>query len=217
MIHENRDKINFYMCDCIEFMKSKPDKCYDLAIVDPPYGIGVNHNMGRRKGQKSSGYKKAYWDNEPPPIEYFEELFRVSKNQIIWGANHFIQSISASGNNTNTPCWLMWNKGFSEEVTFAQFELAWTSFKSTCKKYDKSPNQLDRTHPTQKPIDLYRKTLVLFATKGMKILDTHGGSMTIARACDMEGFALDICEIDEEYFNNGLKAFDNYKRQLTLF
>ena len=205
-------KINFYNVDCLEFMADVPDNFYDLAICDPPYGIGINHNMGRRKGQKASGYKKAYWDNEAPPINYFTELFRISKNEIIWGANYFISRMPF-----DSSCWLMWDKLFSEDVSFAQFELAWTSFNTTCKKYDKSPNQLNRIHPTQKPISLYRWLLQKYAKQGDKILDTHGGSMSIAIACDMEGFDLDICEIDKDYFNAGKQRFFEYKRQLKLF
>ena len=210
-VKETRGNINFYNCDCIEFMKTKPDNYYDLAIVDPPYGININESMGRRKGDKHSGHKKAYWDNEIPTTEYFKELKRVSNNQVVWGGNYMTENLEPS------PCWLMWDKGFSEYVTFAQFEMAWTSFKSSAKKFDKNPNQQNRIHPTQKPVDLYRWILSKYAEKGMKILDTHGGSFTHAIAADMEGFDLDICEIDTEFFTDGLKAFDIYKMQLNLF
>ena len=141
----------------------------------------------------------------------------MSKNQIIWGGNYF--------DLPPTQCFIFWYKQ-NPVPNFADGELAWTSFKkpAVCIDYryygnlqGKSSVVDAKIHPTQKPIDLYRKTLALFATKGMKILDTHGGSMTIAKACDMEGFALDICEIDEEYYNNGLKAYDEYKRQTKLF
>jgi len=121
----------FLLADCMNIetgLPSYPDKFFDLAIVDPPYGIGINHNMGRRSGDKKSQYAKIGWDNEPPTMEYFLELQRVSKNQIIWGANHFVERIA-----TPSPCWIVWDKGFSPDVTFAQCELAYTSFTSTQK------------------------------------------------------------------------------------
>lgn len=205
--------INFFNVDCIEFMKSKPDKCYDLAIVDPPYGIGVNVSMGRRKGDKKSKYHKFYGnDSEIPPAEYFEQLLRVSKNQIVWGGNYMTEYLNPS------PCWLMWDKGFSEDISFAQFEMAWTSFTSIAKKIDfNAAANNNRIHPTQKPVYLYRWILNKYAEKGMKILDTHGGSMTIAIACEIEGFDLDICEIDKEYFQAGVNAFNLHKRQQRMF
>lgn len=205
-------EINLHLGDCMEAMKQMPDNAYDLAIVDPPYGINVNHNMGRRKGQKASKHKPAVWDYEPPHKEYFNELLRVSKNQIIWGANHFISLIPY-----NSPCWLLWDKGFSEDVTFAQFELAWTSFNTTCKKFDKSPNQHDRIHPTQKPVALYKWLLHNYAKEGDKILDTHGGSMSIAIACHDMNFDLDLWELDPEYYQKGVERFNQHKAQLRMF
>ena len=215
MIHENRDKINFYMCDCIDFMKNKPDNYYDLAIVDPPYGIGAN-KMTLGNGKKKIYRGQSDWDNAIPKAEYWEQLFRVSKNQVVWGGNYMTEFLKPTG------AWLFWDKGTGEN-DFADGELAWTSYNGALRKITKSwvganaKDGLERIHPTQKPIYIYRWILNRLAKKGFKILDTHGGSMSIAQACDMEGFELDICEIDEEYFNNGLKAFDNYKRQLTLF
>jgi site-specific DNA-methyltransferase (adenine-specific) len=196
----------------MEFMKGVPDKYYELAIIDPPYGIGVNHNMGRRKGDKSSDYKKAYWDNEPPPLEYFYELFRVSKNQIVWGANHFISRMPY-----DSSCWLMWDKKFGEDVSFAQFELAWTSFESTCKKYDKFPNNGEkRIHPTQKPIALYLWLLNNYAKQGDKIFDSHVGSGSSRIACDKLGYYFEGCEIDKDYWEAQEKRYKNYKSQLTI-
>jgi site-specific DNA-methyltransferase (adenine-specific) len=206
-----RGEINFYLCDNIEFMKTKPDKYYDLAIVDPPYGIGAAKEKPHN-GWKDWGIKQ--WDNESPNAEYFEQLFRVSKNQIIWGANHFISKMPF-----DSSCWLIWDKG-QRDFSLADGEMAWTSFKKAMRIYTISRAkalQEGKRHPTQKPIQLYRWILSKFAEKGMNILDTHGGSFTNAFACDMEGFALDICEIDEEYYNNGLKAYDEYKRQTKLF
>jgi site-specific DNA-methyltransferase (adenine-specific) len=205
-------KNEVYLIDCMEFMKGVPDKYYELAIIDPPYGIGVNHNMGRRKGDKSSDYKKAYWDNEPPPLEYFYELFRVSKNQIVWGANHFISRMPY-----DSSCWLMWDKKFGEDVSFAQFELAWTSFESTCKKYDKFPNNGEkRIHPTQKPIALYLWLLNNYAKQGDKIFDSHVGSGSSRIACDKLGYYFEGCEIDKDYWEAQEKRYKNYKSQLTI-
>jgi len=133
--------------DCMTYMATLPDKAFDLAIIDPPYGINVNHNMGRRRGNKSSDYKPAVWDNEPPSFEYFTELQRVSSNQIIWGANHFMERIALPSS-----CWLVWDKLFSHDVSFAAAELAWTSFDSVTKKFTLSPADPLRIHPTQKPI-----------------------------------------------------------------
>jgi len=205
--------INFFNVDCIEFMKSKPDKYYDLAIVDPPYGIGVNINMGRRKGDKKSDYHKFYGgDSNIPTADYFNELFRISKQQIIWGGNYMTDFLNPS------PCWLIWDKGFSEDVTFAQFEMAWTSFNSSAKKIDfNAAANNKRIHPTQKPVYLYRWILQKYAKPNDTIIDTHGGSMTIAKACEIEGFDLDICEIDKEYFQAGVNAFNLHKRQQRLF
>lgn len=198
--------------DCMEYMNGVPDMAFDLAIVDPPYGIGINHNMGRRKGDKASSYKPAVWDNEAPKEEYFNSLFRISKNQIIWGANHFIENFSI-----NSSCWLMWDKGFSEDLTFSQYELAWTSFKTTCKKYDKHPNLTDRIHPTQKPTQLYKWILKNYAEPGQKIFDSHGGSMSIAIACHQMGYDLTLCEIDKDYYDAGVKRFREQTTQQSLF
>ena len=118
-----------YNMDCMEGMRQIPDKYFELAIVDPPYGININNNMGRRKGDKHSDYKKVTWDSDAPTAEYFAELMRVSQNQIIWGANHFISRMPY-----DSPCWLCWDKGFSSDVSFASFELAWTSFNQASKK-----------------------------------------------------------------------------------
>jgi len=212
---EQRGNINFYLCDNIEFMKTKPDKYYDISIVDPPYGIGAN-KMTLGNGKKKIYRGRADWDNTIPTAEYFEQLFRVSKNQVVWGGNYMTEYLKPTG------AWLFWDKGTGEN-DFADGELAWTSYNGALRKINKSwvganaKDGLERIHPTQKPIYLYRWILNRLAKEGFKILDTHGGSMSSAIACDMEGFALDICEIDEEYYNNGLKAYDEYKRQLTLF
>ena len=204
--------------DNMALMARYPDNHFDVAIVDPPYGININVNMGRRKGDKPSDYHKfAGGDKSTPEIDYFEELFRVSKNQIIWGGNYFMQTMAAAGIDVNTPCWLLWDKGFSEDVTFAQFEMAWTSFNSSAKKYDKHPNQLNRIHPTQKPTKLYEWILMRYAKEGDKILDTHLGSGSIAIACHNLGYDLTACELDTEYFDAAMKRLSNHKKQMKLF
>lgn len=197
--------INFFNTDCIEFMKSKPDKFWDLAITDPPYGLNLD---GGQLGY--SKHEKKNWDSYSPQKEYFDELFRVSKNQIIWGFNHFLDKLP------NTKAVIFWNK--HQNGYFAEGELAWCSV-GTVKYYDRA-YQKDiggKIHPTQKPIALYRWLLQNYANPNDKILDTHGGSMSSAIACDMEGFDLDICEIDKDYFEAGVKRFENYKRQGVLF
>ena len=201
--------------DCMEYMRTLPDKAFDLAIVDPPYGIGVNVNMGRRKGQAHSGYHKfAGMDIAPPQSDYFDELRRVSKNMIIWGANHFIDNFPF---NCSSPCWIVWDKGFSENVSFAQFELAWTTFKSVCKKFDKSPNDHARIHPTQKPVKLYEWLLQNYAKAGDRILDTHLGSGSSAIAAHYGGFDFVGCELDTDYFNAAKQRFERETAQLAMF
>jgi site-specific DNA-methyltransferase (adenine-specific) len=200
-----------YNIDCNEFMATCKDKQFDLAIVDPPYGININHNMGRRKGDKKSNYKPAVWDNKPPDKSYFIELERISKNQIIWGANHFISLWPY-----DSPCWILWDKKFSDEVTFAQFELAWTSFDSTCKKFDMFPTGGNRIHPTQKPVQLYKWLLKNYAKEGDTIFDSHLGSGSSRIACYEGGFDFVGCELDKEYFDAGNKRFENYKLQLKI-
>jgi len=204
-------RIRFYNCDCMDLMNC--GKVWDLAVVDPPYGINVNVSMGRRKGNKKSDYHKFSGNDSSIPNEnYFKELFRISKNQIVWGGNYMTEFLKPS------PCWILWDKGFSENVTFAQFEMAWSSFSSSAKKYDfNAAANKDRIHPTQKPTDLYRWILKNYAKAGDTILDTHGGSMSSAIACHMEGFELDICEIDKEYFDAAVNRFKIYEQQQKLF
>jgi len=198
--------------DCMDLMRDTPDNHFDLAIVDPPYGISVNVNMGRRKGDKSSDYHKfAGGDSSAPDPEYFKELQRVSKEQIVWGANHFISKMPY-----DSPCWIAWDKGFSENVTFATFELAWTSFNKTCKKFNMHPNAQDRIHPTQKPVKLYSWLLERYAEPGQRILDTHMGSGSIAIACHYFGAYLTATELDEDYFNAACKRIERETRQMDL-
>ncbi len=216
-------EINFFNVDCVEFMKTKPDNYYDLAIVDPPYGIEADiKNNGKNSDRhektskaKINTYKKTNWDNSIPTDEYFNELKRVSKKQIIWGANYF----GLKGGM------IYWHKNVTMP-TYSTGELAWCSWLTKLDfiectwhgmlQHDMK-NKEERIHPTQKPEMLYRKLLEKYGVKGQKLLDTHGGSMSIAIAADKEGFDLDICEIDSDYFNAGVQRYKLHKRQQVLF
>lgn len=199
-----------YNMDCMEYMKSLPDKYFDLTIVDPPYGISINHNIGRRKGDKPSGYKKVKWDGAPPQKEYFDELFRVSKNQIIWGANYFSMP--------PCKCFIVWRKPqISEFVSFSMCEYAWASFDSTSKEWIGMSAEPDRIHPTQKPVALYEWLLTNYAKRGDKILDTHLGSGSSRIAAYNLGFDFVGCEIDEDYFKAQEERFVKHTAQQSLF
>jgi len=214
-----KPNINLYNGDCMEAMKGMEENAYDLAIVDPPYGgndaIGLKDNKKQGKqATKRTNYN--VFENTAPTPEYFTELKRVSKNQIIWGVN-FYNNFDLSGGR------LVWDK---KGTAFGRAETAYLSMTKSvniCEivwngmiQHDMK-NKEDRIHPTQKPIMLYRWLLNEYANEGNKIFDTHGGSFTNAIACDMEGFDLDIIEIDGTYFDNGVQAFDKYKQQLKLF
>ena len=211
---EQRADIRIYNEDCLEALKKMPDNYYSLSIVDPPYGININMNMGRKKGERKK-HKDKDWDKGIPTPEYFEQLFRVSKNQIIWGGNYFPLPLTKS--------WIFWDKNVPEGVSFADGELAWTSFDKTLVKVKINYNGFQgmdnggRIHPTQKPVALYKWLLKKYAKEGDKILDTHLGSGSIAIACWDMGFDLTAYEIDKEYFDNACKRLDNHKRQLQLF
>ena len=162
--------------------------------------------------KKSNYHKFAGEDSYIPSAEYFKQLKRVSKNQIVWGGNYMTDFLQPSS------CWLLWDKGFSEDVTFAQFEMAWTSFKSSCKKYDfNAAANLNRIHPTQKTVALYKWLLDKYAKEGDKILDTHLGSGSIAIACHDYKFDLTACELDKEYFDKAMERINNHMAQQKLF
>jgi len=193
--------------DCIKFMNQFPDKYFELAIVDPPYGIDVNSmNMGSRKTITPDKSKK--WDKSIPDNDYFTELFRVSKNQIIWGGNYFPLP--------NSQYFAIWDKGETMYGRdFAECEYAWVRSGGT-RIYKKNPNQPERIHPTQKPVALYRWLLQNYAKPGDKILDTHLGSGSSRIAADMEGFDFYACELDKDYFEASCKRFEEYRSQLKL-
>jgi len=204
--------------DCMALMARYPDKHFDLAIVDPPYGIMETFGstrtgtIGRRKGDAPASYKVGRWDATPPPPEYFNELRRVSRNQIVWGANHYIARMP-----WNSPCWVVWDKKFSNEVSFAAVEIAWTSFDRTAKRFECHPLQNGRIHPTQKPVELYAWLLAEFAEPGQRILDTHLGSGSHAIAAHYFGAHLTACEIDPDYYAAAMARIQRETAQMTLF
>ena len=210
--------INLYQGDCMDLMKQYPDKYFELAIVDPPYGIGANKmTLGNGKTKIYRGASD--WDKLPPPNEYFTELQRVSKNQIIWGANHFISRMPI-----DSSCWVVWDKGTGDNY-FADCELAWTSFSCPVRKYFKSwvgsnakeKFEKTRIHPTQKPVQLYKWLLQKYAKEGDKILDTHFGSLSIGIACHDLHFELTASELDKEYYELGKNRLMWHQKQLNLF
>jgi len=208
--------------DCMEYMSTLEDNAFDLAIVDPPYGIGESGktNKTRSKLAIAKDYKSfAGDDKEPPSKEYFNELQRVSKNQIIFGANHFIDRIPK-----NSPCWIVWDKDNTGD--FADCELAWTSFKTAVRKFlwrwngmlqQDMKNKEIRIHPTQKPRALYDWLLLNYADKGCRILDTHLGSGSSAIASHYYGVDFVGCELDKDYFEAAKNRFEESTRQTTLF
>jgi len=209
-----------YNQDCLEAMKEMSDNQFDLAIVDPPYGIsyargkngwGINENRPKLEDVK--------WDKKTPNKEYFSELQRVSKNQIICGGNYFTDKIPVS------KCWIVWNKinNTENKSVFADSELLWTSFKKVVKMYtlrtmgfisDTKDNK--RIHPTQKPTELYEWLLMNYSKEGDTILDTHLGSGSIAIACHNLGFDLTGYEIDKDYFDAATKRIEQHKAQIRI-
>ena len=206
--------IDLLNIDCMEYMKDCEDNQFDLAIVDPPYGIDYT-NRGNGGGMKDKSnwinHKQKQWDNKPPDKNYFEELFRISKNQIIWGSNYFLLPV--------TRCCLIWDK--IQEFSGSDFELAWTSFTSPAKafRYSRVEAYANQTkiHPTQKPIKLYKWLLKNYAKEGDKIIDTHLGSGSSRIACYDGGFDFVGFELDKDYFDASVKRFEIFKSQLTLF
>lgn len=202
--------IKIYNEDCLEALKKMKDNEFDLAIVDPPYGIEVNKmTLGGGKYKN----KGKTWDSETPPQEYFNELFRVSENQVIWGANYMIDKIGIPSMG-----WIYWDK-MNGSSDFSDGELAFTSFKRALRSYKHhlSMDRSKRFHPTQKPIKLYEWVLMNYAKKGDKILDTHLGGGSIAIACHNLGYNLTGYEIDSEYYNLSMKRIEEHQSQLRMF
>ena len=205
------DKITLYNCDCMEYMKDIPDNYYELAIVDPPYRDS-SENQPTKDMRLNGGMKQ--WVDKPDDY-YFKELFRISKNQIIWGANNF--------NLPNYKGFVVWEKlTISDTFTMSMAEIAYISegLGTVSKIFKCAPQgtkEDPRIHPTQKPVKLYEWLLKNYAKPTDKIIDTHFGSCSIGIACHNFGCVLDACEIDEEYFNKAYKRLKTHVRQLDLF
>ena len=211
--------IDLHHVDCMEYLATCEDNAFELAIVDPPYGIGESGatNHTRSKLAKAKKYKPfAGGDKTAPNEQYFRELERVSKNQILWGANHYRARESS--------CWIVWDKQNSGD--FADAELAYTSFKSAVRVFrfmwngmlqGDMKNKEKRSHPTQKPVKLYEWLLMNYAKEGDRILDTHLGSGSIAIACHNLGYDLVGCELDEDYYKAACDRLDKHKKQLRIF
>lgn len=197
-----------YNVDCMEAMKEIPDKYFDLVVADPPYGIGaVNMNRGNSVIKPN---KEKHWDDAIPTEDYFDELFRVSKNQVIWGGNYFYLP--------PTRCVLVWDKGETMyNRSFAELEMAWTSFNESARIFKCSPIDATRIHPTQKPIALYKWIYQRFTKIGDKVLDTNLGSGSSRIAAYDMGLDFVGFEIDKEYFDLQEKRFEQHCSQISLF
>jgi site-specific DNA-methyltransferase (adenine-specific) len=201
----------------MEVMKQFKDKEFDLAIVDPPYGIDMGggssiKKLKNRPNWKGCKYDKKDWDNSIPKKEYFDELFRVSKNQIIWGGNYFTEYLKP------TKSWIIWDKKMSHNENFSHAEMAWVSLKSITRLISHSATGTSdkKIHPTEKPIKLYAWILKKYAKEGDTILDTHFGSLSIGIACEKLGFELTAIELDKDYYQMAKKRLLDYKNQLTI-
>ena len=204
------DKIELYNCDNMELMKKYPDNYFDLAIIDPPYGLGNKTTQGGSKRNSNANFKNHNWDNSIPNSEYFIELQRVSKNYIVWGGNYMIEHLK------NCRCFITWDK-MVFIPTMSRIELALTSFDRLPELIQINNTDANRTHPTQKPVALYKWLLDKYAKQGDKILDTHLGSGSIAIACHDYGFELVGCELDREYYDKGIQRVKNHVSQQKLF
>jgi len=205
--------IELLHADCMDYMATQPDNAFDLAIVDPPYGIDAgNMQMGKGKGTDSRVWTSKDWDKNIPSSEYFDELKRVSRHQIIWGANYYDSMPS-------TPCWVIWDK--IQEFSGASFEMAWTSFDSPAKAFRMARCEayvgINKIHPTQKPVKLYEWLLRNYAEPNQRILDTHLGSGSSAIAAHYYGCEFVGCELDEDYYNAACERFDMATRQAAMF
>lgn len=216
--------------DCMELMKQYPDKHFDLAIVDPPYGINADKSQNKAaesrlkaNGKSKAGrgwklYKETEWDSDIPKKEYWTELFRISKNQIVWGGNYMTNFLPPSMG------WIIWNKE-QRDFSLADGELAWSSFEKALRIFDFSRgsalsnnnNNGGRFHPTQKPVKLYEWLLTNYAEKGQKILDTHLGSGSHAIACNNLGFELVASELDKDYFEASCERIKQATAQERMF
>ena len=202
----------FILGDCMDYLPQFEDNHFDLAIVDPPYGkkpTRDNPGRGGFNSQLNYDNKANKWD-VAPSNEYFMQLFRVSQNQIIWGANYFVEFLRSSN------CFICWNKMNGENI-FSDFELAYTSFTSRARMIKQFSVKSNRFHPTQKPIALYKWLLKNYAKEGDLILDTHVGSASSLIACEDMGFKYVGYELDEDYYNSAMKRVKNHVSQLKMF
>ena len=205
----------------MELLRQTPDKFYSLAIVDPPYGIGMDNQHVRVKPNRPNSYarageaqyKESSWDRAIPDASYFNELRRVSSHQIVWGANYFCQHLPSGFG------WIYWDKQMGEGNGFSTGEFAFQSIQQRSNAFSEPSMRVagTRIHPTQKPVALYRWLLKNYAKPGQRILDTHLGSGSIAIACDIEGFDLVGCEIDADYIASARKRLADHKVQPRLF
>jgi site-specific DNA-methyltransferase (adenine-specific) len=205
--------LDLRLADCMDVMREAPDNHWDLAIVDPPYGINADKmGLGKGVGTDTRTWTAKGWDNCPPNLEYFKELERVSVNQIVWGANYY-EHIPPSS------CWLIWDK--IQEFSGATFEMARTSFDKPSKAFRMARCEayvgIQKIHPTQKPVKLYDWILANYAKPGDRILDTHMGSGSIAIACHYAGHHLTACEIDPDYYAAAVERIDRETAQMDFF
>ena len=205
-----QDKLKIYNADCMEIMSRYEDNYFDLAVVDPPYGLGdsVVNSGGRFKKYAN---KNGNWDKEIPKKEYFNELFRVSKEQIIWGGNYFPLPPNK--------CFLIWDKKQPQGISFAMAEYAWASFDKVAQIFqERTQGQEGRFHPTQKPVKLYNWIYKNYAQEGQKILDTHLGSGSNAISAHYAKMGEFVgCELDKDYYEASIRRIYNETRQLELF
>lgn len=209
-------KIELLNMDCMAYMKEQPDNSFDLAIVDPPYGIGIDGQKENKKGKKSDRkhHESKGWDNSIPDKEYFIELERVSKHQIIWGGNYFVEHLTKG-----TKGWIVWDKQ-QHGLTMSDCELAYSSFNYPTRVFLQNRCILatDGTiHPTQKPVKLYEWLLDKYAKQDQRILDTHLGSGSSAIAAHYFGCDFVGMEIDEDYYKAACERFDRETRQIAMF
>ncbi len=213
------DLLDIRNCDCMDVMREYPDGHFDLAVVDPPYGVGVDGGIGGGVLAKKSGFAKKGWDTATPPVEYFDELRRVSKHQIIWGANHMMDKIMRGSSS-----WIIWDKENGENY-FADAELAYTSHDKAARVFrfrwqgmlqGDMANKEDKIHPTQKPVKLYDWIFANYAAPGMKVLDTHLGSFSSVIAAIEAGMHITGCEIDPDYFKSGMDRVNAHLSQQTF-
>ena len=204
-----------YLMDCMDLLKQIPDKYFELAVVDPPYGIGANKmTLGNGKTKVNRGARD--WDNKIPDKPYFDGLKNSCQNQVVWGGNYMTEYLSPTG------AWLFWDKGTGEN-DYADGELAWTSFNKPLRKYFKSwvgnnaKDEYKRLHPTQKPIALYEWIFKNYAKPNDKILDTHLGSGSSRIAADKANLPFVGCELDPDYFYASVRRFNEYSAQGTFF